>query len=86
MGEVYKARDLHLDRLVALELLPVERLTDTIRRLRFVQEAKAVPALNHPDIPHIYDVTGEQGTTFLAMEYSSGRMLSRVIARKGEER
>ena len=86
MGVVYKARDLHLDRLVALKLLPMERLTDTVRRQRFVQKAKAASALNHPNIIHVYDVTEEQGTPFLAMEYVSGRMLSQVIARKAEER
>ena len=85
MGVVYKARDLHLDRLVALKLLPMERLTDTVRRQRFVQKAKAASALNHPNIIHVYDVTEEQGTPFLAMEYVSGRMLSQVIARKREE-
>ena len=86
MGVVYKARDLHLDRLVALKLLPMERLTDTVRRQRFVKKAKAASALNPPNIIHFYDVTEEQGTPFLAMEYVSGRMLSQVIARKGEER
>ena len=83
MGVVYKAHDLHLDRLVALKLLPSEKLADETRRQRFVQEAKSASALNHPNIIHIYDVTEANGKPFLAMEYVSGRTLSQVIARKG---
>jgi eukaryotic-like serine/threonine-protein kinase len=83
MGVVYKARDLHLDRFVALKLLPMERLADTVRRQRFVQEAKAASALNHPNIVHIYDVTEAEGTPFLAMEYVSGRTLGQLIGRRG---
>jgi eukaryotic-like serine/threonine-protein kinase len=81
MGIVYKARDLHLDRFVALKLLPLESVTDVTRRQRFVQEAKSASALNHPNIIHIYDVNEIEGTLFLAMEYVSGRTLSQVIAR-----
>jgi serine/threonine protein kinase len=83
MGVVYKAHDLHLDRFVALKLLPSEKLADETRRQRFVQEAKAASALNHPNIIHIYDVTEANGKPFLAMEYVAGRTLSQVIARKG---
>jgi eukaryotic-like serine/threonine-protein kinase len=83
MGVVYKAHDLHLDRFVALKLLPSEKLADETRRQRFVQEAKSASALNHPNIVHIYDVTEANGKPFLAMEYVSGRTLSQVIARKG---
>jgi serine/threonine-protein kinase len=83
MGVVYKAHDLHLDRFVALKLLPSEKLADETRRQRFVQEAKSASALNHPNIIHIYDVTEANGKPFLAMEYVAGRTLSQVIARKG---
>jgi eukaryotic-like serine/threonine-protein kinase len=83
MGEVYKARDEHLDRFAALKLLPAERLNDPERRLRFVQEAKSASALNHPNIIHIYDVTESEGTPFLAMEYVPGRTLGQLIGRKG---
>lgn len=82
MGVVYKARDLHLDRFVALKLLPLERLADPDRRQRFVQEAKSASALNHPNIIHMYEVNEAEGTPFLAMEYVSGRTLTQVIARK----
>src|SRR5580704_8698988 len=50
MGRVYKARDKNFARLVAIKLLPESRLSDTDRRARFVQEAKAASALNHPNI------------------------------------
>ena len=82
MGVVYKARNLHLDRFVALKLLPLERLADPDRRQRFVQEAKSASALNHPNIIHMYEVNEAEGTPFLAMEYVSGRTLTQVIARK----
>jgi eukaryotic-like serine/threonine-protein kinase len=83
MGVVYKARDLHLDRFVAVKLLPPEKLADPVRRQRFVQEAKSASALNHPNIIHIYDVSEADGTPFLAMEYVSGWTLTQVMARKG---
>jgi eukaryotic-like serine/threonine-protein kinase len=57
MGVVYKAHDLHLDRFVALKLLPSEKLADETRRQRFVLEAKSASALNRPNIIHIYHVT-----------------------------
>ena len=56
MGVVYKARDLHLDRLVAVKVLLPEAVANPERRRRFVQEAKAASALNHPNIVHIYDI------------------------------
>ena len=64
MGVVYKARDLHLDRFVALKLLPPESVADVTRRQRFVQEAKSASALNHPNIIHVYDVNETEGTPF----------------------
>ena len=56
MGVVYKARDMHLDRSVAIKVLPPEKVADPERKRRFVQEAKAASALNHPNIIHIYDI------------------------------
>jgi Tol biopolymer transport system component len=83
MGVVWKALDTHLDRFVALKTLPGERLSDPERKRRFVQEAKAASALNHPNIVHIYDVTETAGTQYISMEYVSGKTLDQLIGRKG---
>ncbi len=83
MGVVYKARDAHLDRFVALKVLPPEKVADPERKRRFVQEARAASALNHPNIVHIYDISSADGVDFIAMEYVSGRTLDRLIERKG---
>ena len=83
MGVVYKAKDTHLDRFVAIKVLPPERVTDPERRRRFMQEAKAASALNHPNIITIHDIASESGRDFIAMEYVAGKALNQVIARKG---
>jgi len=54
MGVVYRALDTHLDRPVAVKLLPSEAVANPERKRRFVQEAKAASALNHPNIIHVY--------------------------------
>jgi Tol biopolymer transport system component/tRNA A-37 threonylcarbamoyl transferase component Bud32 len=83
MGSVYKARDQHLDRPVALKVLLPETVNDPDRRRRFVQEAKAASALNHPNIVHIYDIYEVDGVLYIAMEYVAGKTLDHVIPRKG---
>jgi serine/threonine protein kinase/Tol biopolymer transport system component len=83
MGVVYKARDTHLDRFVALKILPAEKVADPERRRRFVQEAKAASALNHPHIVTIYDIDEADGVHFIAMEYVDGRTLDQLIPRHG---
>ena len=83
MGAVYKARDRHLDRDVALKVLLPETLGNPDRRRRFVQEAKAASALNHPNIIHIYDIDEADGELFIAMEYVDGQTLDGAIARRG---
>lgn len=85
MGVVYKARDKHLDRLVALKVLPPERVADPDRKRRFVQEAKAASALNHPHIVTIYDIDCVDGTDFIAMELVQGRTLAQSIGPNGLE-
>ena len=83
MGVVYKARDTHLDRFVAIKVLPPEKVADPDRKRRFVQEAKAASALNHPNIVTIHDIDQADGTDFIAMEYVDGKTLDQLIPRKG---
>jgi eukaryotic-like serine/threonine-protein kinase len=83
MGVVYKARDTHLDRFVAVKVLPPEKVADPMRKARFVQEAKAASALNHPNIIHIYDIATDGDTDFIAMEYVGGKTLDHLIPRHG---
>jgi serine/threonine protein kinase len=83
MGVVWKARDTRLDRFVALKTLSAEKLADPERKRRFVQEAKAASALNHPNIVHIYDLADADGVQFIAMEYVAGKTLDQLIRRKG---
>jgi serine/threonine protein kinase len=83
MGIVYKARDSHLDRFVALKLLPANKLGDRGRKLRFMQEAKAASALNHPNIVHVYDIAESDGVQFMAMEFVKGRTMAELIGRHG---
>jgi len=76
MGEVYRARDMRLDRTVAIKVLP-EHLADTPEaKQRFEQEARAVSALNHPSICTLFDVGSQDGTEFLVMEYLEGETLA----------
>ncbi|MBM3747597.1 MAG: hypothetical protein FJW34_17565 [Acidobacteria bacterium] len=83
MGVVYKARDTHLDRFVAIKVLPPEKVADPERKRRFVQEAKAASALNHPNIVVIHDISSEAGRDFIVMEYVAGKTLDALIPRKG---
>ncbi len=83
MGVVYKARDTHLDRPVAIKVLPPGKVADPARKQRFVQEAKAASALNHPNIVTIYDISSEAGMDFIAMEFIDGKTLDGVIPPKG---
>src|SRR5512136_3379714 len=83
MGVVYKARDTHLDRFAAIKVLPPERLADPDRKRRFIKEAKAASALNHPSIITIYDIDQADGIDYIAMEYVAGKTLDDLIPRKG---
>src|SRR4030042_2287525 len=83
MGAVYKAQDTHLDRLVAVKVLPAEKTADPERKKRFVQEAKAASSLNHPNIVVVHDIASERGLEFIVMEYVEGRTLDQLIGPKG---
>src|SRR4030095_4028369 len=83
MGVVYKARDTHLGRFVAIKVLPREKVGDAERKRRFVQEAKAASSLNHPNIVTIYDIEQVEHVDFISMECVSGNTLDRLIPRHG---
>ena len=79
MGEVYRAHDSRLGRDVALKVLPADLATDTERRRRFEQEARAASGLNHPNVVHVYDIGGTDGTIYIAMELVEGRTLRELV-------
>ena len=83
MGVVYLAPDIHLKRSVAIKVLRAESVANAERKKRFVQEAQAASALNHPNIITIYDITSPDGIDFIAMEYVAGKTLDRLIGRRG---
>ena len=83
MGEVYRARDPRLNRDVAIKVLPADRVGDDDRRRRFVQEAHAASALNHPHIITIYEIESANGIDFIVMEYVRGKSLDALIPRRG---
>src|SRR5436190_7572761 len=83
MGAVYRALDTRLNRHVAINVLPSDKLSDPERKRRFIQEAQAASALNHPNIITIHDIANEQGTDFIVMEYVQGKTLDALIPRKG---
>src|SRR6185369_3187360 len=75
MGEVYRARDTELDRTVAIKILPERLASDQQRLQRFIQEAKAASALNHPHILTIHEIGRTGATRFIATEYIDGETL-----------
>src|SRR6266436_3658750 len=85
MGEVYLAQDTTLDRRVALKILPADLAANQDRMRRFVQEAKAAAALNHPSIAHIYEIGESDGTNFIAMEFVDGQTLREKIHQEKTE-
>jgi serine/threonine protein kinase len=83
MGVVYQARDARLKRFVAIKILPADQMSDPERKRRFVQEARAASALNHPNIITIYDIGNEGVVDFIVMEYVGGKALDQRIPPRG---
>ena len=83
MGVVYRARDLTLHRDVALKFLSIDVLDDRLAKENILKEARAISALNHPNICTIYEVGEASGRPYLAMEFLEGQPLSREVTRGG---
>jgi Serine/threonine protein kinase len=76
MGEVYRARDIRLDRTVAIKVLPKQLSNDPVSKQRFEREAKTISSLNHPNICALYDVGHQDGIDYLVMECVEGGSLA----------
>jgi Tol biopolymer transport system component len=83
MGEVYRAKDTRLDRIVAIKVLPGDRSADEGARARFDREARSLSGLTHPNICALYDVGHEGGVDYLVMEYLEGETLQDRVLREG---
>src|SRR5437868_8587740 len=79
MGEVYRARDLSLQREVAVKVLPASFSRDADRLLRFTQEAQATAALNHPNILSVYQIGQEDGAPYIVSELLEGQSLRDLL-------
>ncbi|NIR48285.1 protein kinase [candidate division KSB1 bacterium] len=82
MGIVYKARDLRLDRFVALKFLNKELLSDEESHQRFAREAKVISAFDHPNIATIHEIDETDDSVFISMAYYEGQTLTECIANK----
>jgi serine/threonine protein kinase len=83
MGAVYKAHDTHLDRDVAVKVLPGHHLNDADAVARFQREARALAKLSHPNIIQAYDSGEDKGKHFLVMEYVAGASLAAILRERG---
>jgi serine/threonine-protein kinase len=81
MGEVYRARDTRLDRIVAVKILPDDVAHDPDFRQRFEREARTISSLSHPHICTLYDIGSENGVDFLVMELLEGETLAQRLAK-----
>lgn len=83
MGAVYLCEHIFMRRLVAVKILPADKYDDPSNLERFIREARAVAALNHPNIVRAYDIDKADGMHFLVMEYVDGSSLQEIVARFG---
>jgi serine/threonine-protein kinase len=83
MGEIYRARDTRLNRMVAIKVLPRSDSGDETPRLRFMQEARAASGLSHPNIVTVHDILADDGADLLVMELVIGRTLAQVLSGTG---
>jgi|SRR5271165_1390689 len=81
MGEVYRARDTRLGRVVAIKVLAAELANDSARRARFEREARAASSLSHPNIASLYDIGRERNVDFIVSEFIDGESLRTVVSR-----
>ena len=81
MGEVYRAIDTRLDRIVAIKILPPQLSSDPVRRQRFEREAKTISSLNHPHICVLHDVGNQDGISYLVMECVEGETLAARLSK-----
>src|SRR5580704_14850095 len=85
MGEVYRARDIRLQRTVAIKILPAHLSSNPELHARFEQEAKAISGLQHPNICVVHDVGSQDGIDFMVMEHVAGKTLDKLIPSGGLE-
>src|SRR5574341_1434063 len=81
MGEVYRARDIRLERIVAIKVLPANLSSDTESKQRFEREARTISSLSHPHICALHDVGHQDGIDFLVMEFLEGETLAARLAK-----
>src|SRR6202795_5384934 len=81
MGEVYRAKDTRLNRIVAIKVLPSHLADSSELKERFEREARTIASLNHPHICTLYDVGYQDGTDFLVMEYLEGETLAKRLVK-----
>jgi Tol biopolymer transport system component len=79
MGEVYRARDTRLERIVAIKILPAQLSADPVRKQRFEREAKTISSLNHPHICVLHDIGSQDGVDYLVMECVEGETLAKRL-------
>ncbi len=85
MGTVFRARDVRLDRIVALKFLSPHMVDSETNRKRFLREGRTLSALNHPHIATVFEVDEDKGIPFLALEFLSGGTLrDRIVSAEGK--